>query len=158
MELMPKLTPFWYTPETQEQEGEVEFRLRPLTQAQLVELDEMQGPDKPIALVLKPTTMYAAARMAVVGIRGVVDGEGNELKWTEDVAEAMPRHLMVQAGWRLLEQARGRDWDALVAESKALVQAKLDELGLRSLDEPEGADLVPEPAGEPPPEEDPVKN
>lgn len=75
--LLPKLTPWNYTPEALEnEETPPVFRLRPLTQGQIVELQETYKDGAPT-----PATWYKAGEMSILTVDNLVEADGRPAKW-----------------------------------------------------------------------------
>lgn len=132
MKLREILQPFWYEPEFQDDEAEkIEFRLRPLTEADMVDVEELYIAGRPTQ-----RAQYAAGCRAIIDVRGAYEANGDPAK---SVAR-MPRHLVSLAGYRAIVAQEGGDWEDKVRRMRAFITGEsLD-------DEPEE------------PHEDPVKN
>lgn len=99
-QLRPKLTPFWYTPEGQD-EDPAEFKLRPLTQPQIVELFETFRDNHPTGV-----TWYRAGEMAIVDIRNLSDSEGRAVSWPKHKAH-IPYSWISSCGAKIYVESMG---------------------------------------------------
>lgn len=148
--LMPKLAPFWYEPEFQDDgDDPVAFQLKPLTQGEMVEIEDFYDEGR-----ITRRAMYEAGRRAIIGYRGIADENGQSPPW-RDIAERVHRHLIVVAGWRAITEATGGDWDLVMGQLRRTIDSRLTELGLSGLPE-SGPSLEPERVREA--HEDPEKN
>lgn len=124
--VMPKLAPFWYEPEFQpEGEEKISFLLKPLTQADMIEVDEHENPNR---------ARYVAGRMAIMRIRGLADDDGNEVRWAE-VADRFERSLVVQAGFRAICAAGQIDWAFVVKLAEDKMREVMGDAGVTELPE-----------------------
>lgn len=102
MDLSPPLAPFMFTPD--ERHPEVRFRLKPLTQPQVVELDTMPGlsehPETRVAMLVR------AGEMALDGGRKIegMKIEGRDAEWPRD-RDSIPWDLLFKAGARVYKDA-----------------------------------------------------
>lgn len=108
MSKAPRLTPFWYVPEGQEGE-EVSFKLRPLTQPQMVDVEEHyvngRSTDK---------ANYIAGTLGIIEVKGIRHPETQQLVKLPDFSW-LPRGWVRLCGMRLLAEDAGLDWDELMA-------------------------------------------
>lgn len=131
MAKQPKLTPFWYTPEGQDEGEKVSFLLRPLTQPQMVEVEEHYVDGKQTA-----KAQYVAGRLGIIQVRGVTHPETGEPAVVPSCFEWLSRSWVKLCGTRLIAEDAGLDWDEI----------------MKSLEPGEP------PAGPPKPEDDPEGN
>lgn len=113
--LKTKLTPFWYEPEFQEGD-KVKFRLRPLTQRDMIELDEFADE----AGNLPRRAQYEAGVKAITAVQGFTDEDGNELSWSA-CSDLIDRYLITQCGFRAIVAQNGGDWDAIASRIRDFV-------------------------------------
>lgn len=103
MELAPPLAPFMFAPDEKDH-PEVRFRLRPLTQPQVAELDSTPG------LASSPETqismLYRAGCMALDGGRKIegIKIEGRDAEWPRD-RDVIPWDLVFAAGAKVYRDA-----------------------------------------------------
>ncbi len=108
MDLVPKLTPYWYTLEN---DPEAQFRLSPLTQPQLAEVEGtfVNG-------MATTTTFCKAAIMTIVAVKGITDPEtGQPAKWPM-CQTRIPVDVLTEVGAESYMQARGRPLNGLDTE------------------------------------------
>lgn len=108
--LKTALTSFWYEPEFQGDE-KVKFKLRPLTQRDMIEIDEFMDSNGGVTR----RSQYEAGMRAITAASGFVDEEGNEVKWPT-CAPFVDRNLIIACGFRSIIAQTGGDWDAIVAK------------------------------------------
>ena len=130
--LRTKLTPFWYEPEFHQDADKVKFHLRPLTQRDMVEIDEYCERNGD----LTGRAQYEAGLKAIIAVRGLTDEDGNEARWPA-CAPFVDRHHISQAGARAVIEQTGGNW-------AAIVQKMRQTLGLEVASE-----AAPDPAGDP---------
>lgn len=131
--LAPKLTPFWYEPEFQDIPDPVSVRLRPLTQADMIEIEELYEDG------IYPTrrAYYRAGRLAITEVRGLFDDDGAPAKWPA-CADRVERHLVVMAGFRAITEQSGGDWAVIVREMRARMEGEpVDEKAAEPHEDPE---------------------
>ena len=100
--IAPKLTPYWFTPEDQEGESPARFKLRPLTQPQIVDvMDRFVGG--------KPTmgAWYAAGEISIIEVDNLTIN-GEPAKWPKDKAH-VPWVLVTQCGIEAFSAAQKAD-------------------------------------------------
>ncbi len=74
MDTVPKLAPYWYPLEN---DPAVRFRLRPITQPQLAEVESMI-----VDGVLVPSALVKAAKLSIMSIEGMTNaGDGSVAVW-----------------------------------------------------------------------------
>lgn len=108
--LKTKLTPFWYEPEFQG-DDKVKFRLRPLTQRDMIEIDDFGGD----LGALTRRAQYEAGMKAITAVQGFVDEDGKDLMWP-GCAPLVDRELVTQCGFRAIVAQSGGNWDEMVAK------------------------------------------
>lgn len=103
MDLRPKLTPFWFTPDGQDENDAVEFKLRPLTEPQVMDLFATYGPEG------RPTesTWYRAGEMGIVEVRNLTI-DGKPARWPQH-RNVIPYKWVSSCGVNLCIEAWGRD-------------------------------------------------
>lgn len=122
---MPKLTPFWYTPEGQE---EVSFLLRPLTQPQMVEVEEHYRNGR-----ATERAQYVAGTIGIIQVKGIHHPTTGQPAVVPACFDWMDRRLVKLCGLRLIVEDLGLDWDQIMKpladapESKALQPQDTDE-------------------------------
>ena len=114
------LTPFWFTPA---QDGvpeaeKVSFRLKPLTQPQIIEL-QTRTYERVSALISMPTTesFYVAGCMAIEGggdIRNLTV-DGKPARWVLH-KDLIPREWVVECGLKVFNDAHGDVTDEEIEE------------------------------------------
>lgn len=120
MQLLPKLQPFWFEPPYQEPGEAVRFQLRPLTQAEMIECEDLykEGQWTRIA-------QYRAGMTSIVACDGISDADGKPVRWgrgavigeTHGKAGQELRSMVVLCGLRILTEMNGQDWAAIIAEA-----------------------------------------
>lgn len=111
--LKTKLTPFWYEPEFQGAD-KARFRLRPLTERDMIELQEFCGENGS----LTARAQYEAGIKAITAAEGFKDEDGAELRWP-NCAPYVDRNLITQAGFRAIIAQTGGDWSDTIARIRA---------------------------------------
>lgn len=104
-EITPQIAPFWFTPENQEGDDKIRFKLKPLTQPQLVELFDTFNGTQPTT-----RTWYRAGEMGLNGgqaIENLTIG-GRQAQWPRD-KDVIPHALVVACGVELCMQAWALD-------------------------------------------------
>ncbi len=105
MELVPKLTPYWYTLEDDE---EVRFRLAPMTQPQLAEVEGSFVNGQATT-----ATFCKAAILTIRAVEGITDPEtGQPAKWPQCQLR-IPVDVLTEVGAESYLQARGRTLNGL---------------------------------------------
>lgn len=122
MQLAPKLLPFWYVPEFQADEPPVRFKLRPLTQQEMIDVEDLYTEARPGS---PPRTtrasQFKAGMLAIQAVENVTDESGEPIRWPYGIdrkgraAEDL-RALIVQAGLRIIVEMNGGDWARFVEE------------------------------------------
>lgn len=123
MQLAPKLLPFWYEPEFQTgQPPFVRFKLRPLTQQEMIDVEELYTEARPGAPSRTTrAAQFKAGMLAIVAVENVTDEAGEPIRWPYGIdrhgqaAEAL-RTMVVQAGLRIIVEMSGGDWARFVKE------------------------------------------
>jgi hypothetical protein len=119
MELAPSLTPFWHTVrKAVESEPEIRFKLKPLTQPQIIELQstyEDAGLDVDTNAPRKRPTNITWYRAGCLGMDGAGEIEGitvngKPAEWLRH-RQLIPYDLLVQAGVKLCLDAWGAKAD-----------------------------------------------
>lgn len=111
---IPKLTPFWYTPEGQADGEHVSFKLRPLTQPQMVEVEEYY--DREGKITARAT--YMAGTLGIAGVKGVRHPDTDEPAIPPQCFEWLPRSWVRLCGSRLIAEDQGIDWDSWMSDVK----------------------------------------
>ena len=128
---VPNLAPYWYKPEGTDG---LEFRLRPLSESQMIEVESLYGRDGRSNLKAE----WTAGTMGIIGVRG--SASANPANGQPAVPPAcfdwLPRHAVRLAGIRLILEEKGVVWSDI---QKGLTGEELDD-------------------AEKPPEDDPEKN
>lgn len=101
MDLRPKLTPFWFTPGGQDEKDAAEFKLRPLTEPQVMELFATYADGRP-----SEQTWYRAGEMGIVELRNLTI-EGKPARWPQHRA-VIPHRWVSACGVHLCIEAWGR--------------------------------------------------
>jgi hypothetical protein len=123
MKLPAKLSPFWYAPEFGNDEAHpVRFKLRPLTQEQIIEVEDMFTPsaDGTGRASWNRRAQFRAAMISIAAVDGLEDANGEPLRWPfgidvqGEVGQQL-RDLICIAGMRIITEAQGNDWAALIA-------------------------------------------
>lgn len=126
MAKLPKLTPFWYEPEGQDDEGEkVRFLLRPLTQQQMVDVEEHYVDGR-----ITGKAQYIAGKLGIVQVQGAYHPQTNQPAVPPSCFEWLDRTLVKLCGLRLIIEDRGLDWDQIMKplrEGAAAEPAKPEE-------------------------------
>jgi len=123
MQLSPKLQPFWHTP-IQAGSPPVRFKLRPLTQAEITEVESLYAPREPGGPPMStPIAKLKAATLAIVACDGITDENGDPIKSLAaidgragDLAEQL-RHMIMEAGLRIIFEMIGLDWTKAMSSS-----------------------------------------
>jgi hypothetical protein len=102
--LLPKLAPWNFTPTTGDADPPI-FRLRPLTQPQIIELEESYKDGRPTA-----GTWYKAGQMAIASVSNLLDEKGEEAKWPH-CQNRVPRAWVAEAGAEAWLKSNGFDVD-----------------------------------------------
>lgn len=108
---IPKVTPFWYTPEGQNDGEQVSFKLRPLTQPQIVDVEEHYRDGR-----MTGKATYVAGTLGIVGVKGFRHPETGDPAVPPQCFDWLPRSWVRLCGTRLLANDQGIDWDAQMAE------------------------------------------
>ncbi len=117
MELAPSLTPFWHTVrEAAEPEPAIRFKLKPLTQPQVIELQstyEDAGRHPDLGTPMKRPTNITWYRAGCLGMDGAGEIEGitvsgKPAEWLRH-RSIIPYELVVQAGVKLCMDAWGAE-------------------------------------------------
>jgi len=102
---MLRLTPYWYTPQGQDDpQAPARFKLKPLTQSQVLELLDtcnMVGE----RLVPTNKTWVHAYKLSVIDFDNVLDREGGRLTYPIDL-EAVPWVMQLQIGVEVYTKAQ----------------------------------------------------
>lgn len=135
-EILPRLTPFWFTPPDQETDPG-KFKLRPLSQPQVVDMfshyDVLPNGDQ----VPGGRTFYEAGRVGIVDLDGFTDPDtGKAVGWPSSL-DRLPFKLIQDCGRKLLYDAWGVAADEPSTES--------GELALPEGMEPEAAAALKDP-------------
>ncbi len=111
MEIVTNLAPFWHAPDGQEEETKAEFKLRPLTQPQLVELFATYENGAPCG-----RTYYRAGEIGILDMRGItVNGKPARWPFHKDV---IPYPLVYACGLKLFVDAYSLDTESEDSPSK----------------------------------------
>lgn len=100
---MSKVTPFWFQPPDQA----IEFRLRPLTQPQMVEVEEHRGADGTISR----KGQWVAGTLGIIGIRGATHPDTGNSAAVPECFQWIDRNLIRMCGLRLIINDQGLDWE-----------------------------------------------
>lgn len=130
MSQLTKLTPFWYEPEGQGEGEAISFHLRPLTQPQMVEVEEHYEDGK-----VTGKAEYVAGTLGIIAVKGLRHPETGVPAVPPMCFDWVPRGLVKACGRRLIVNDWGLDWDKIM---KPLTEG--------------------EPPPDPKPHEDPEKN
>lgn len=114
MAKLPRLTPFWYTPEGQEEGEQVSFLLRPLTQPQMIEVEEHYVNGKQTG-----KAQYVAGRLGIIQVKGYVHPQTGEQPVIPSCFDWLPRSWVKLCGARLIAEDHGIDWDELMGPLKS---------------------------------------
>lgn len=119
MQLAPKLQPFWYVPEFQSEDPPVRFKLRPLTQAEMIEVEELYTEARPgVPPLSTRAAQFKAAMLSITACEGITDEKGDPIRWPLGVdrahADDSLRMLICQAGLRIIVEMNGGDWKRFV--------------------------------------------
>jgi hypothetical protein len=107
---IPRLAPFWYTPEGQEETAEkISFHLRPLSQPQMVDIEEHYVGGRQTK-----KAQFIAGTMGVIGVKGIRNPETGARPIIPECFDWIPRAWVRLAGMRLIAEDQGIDWDKLM--------------------------------------------
>lgn len=117
MQLAPKLQPFWHTPGSQTDTSPVRFKLRPLTQAEITEVEGLYAPREPGGPPMTtPIAKHKAATLSIIACDGITDEKGEPIKSLVGIdgragaqAEDL-RHMILECGLRIIFEMIGLDW------------------------------------------------
>lgn len=115
MQLAPKLQPFWFTPEFQDEEPHVRFRLKPLTQEQMIEVESLYEDGS-----WTRTAQFRAGMLSIVGCENIFDPEGRPVRWPhgiDDSPGAGLRLLICHCGMRIIVEMNGGDWGEIMGQA-----------------------------------------
>lgn len=90
METVPKLAPYWYP---LEQDPAVRFRLRPITQPQLAEVESLI-----VAGVLTPKALVEAAKLSIMSIEGMTNAEDGSVSVWPACFPWIPIDVLTEVG------------------------------------------------------------
>lgn len=126
MQLAPKLTPFWHIPEFQNTSAPVRFKLRPLTQTEITEVEALYAPREaggpPVST---PVAKLKAATLSIVAIDGITDEDGEPIRSLAGIdgrpgpAAEDVRHMILECGLRIIFEMIGLDWKKAVNDEAA---------------------------------------
>jgi len=119
MQLAPKLLPFWFTPEFQEGTAPVKFRLRPLTQAEMIEVEELYGEHG-----WTRAAQFRAGMLSIIACENIVAADGKPVRWPDgiEVPGTALRGLIAHCGMRIIVEMNGNDWSEIIG----LVESRAD--------------------------------
>lgn len=121
MQLAPKLQPFWYAPEFQTDDPPVRFKLRPLTQQEMIDVEELYTEGRPgVPSRTTRAAQFKAGMLAIQAVENLADESGEPIRWPygidrKGVAAEELRTMIVQAGLRIIVEMNGGDWKRFVA-------------------------------------------
>lgn len=127
MKLAPQLKPFWFVPSFQAEGDKVRFKLRPLTQSEMIEVESLYTvPDEPRSLPRwNISAQFHAAMLSIQECDGIVDENDAPVRWPFGIDRPDSqdlRNLICQAGQRIIVEMNGGDWDLMVKGVPALPQ------------------------------------
>ena len=106
-----QLTPFWYTPEGQDASAAVSFQLRPLTQPQMVDVEEHAEPNTDR---ISRKGQWIAGSIGIVSVKGAAHPETGEAAAMPECLKWINRHLVRMCGLRLIANDAGLDWHGVI--------------------------------------------
>lgn len=123
MQLAPKLLPFWYEPEFQTGEPPfVRFKLRPLTQQEMIDVEELYTPARAdVPSLSTRAARFKAGMLAIIACDGIADEKGEPIRWPAGINERAGREvdalreMICMAGLRIIVEMNGEDWKKIVA-------------------------------------------
>ncbi len=98
MDTVPKLAPYWYP---LEQDPAVRFRLRPITQPQLAEIESMI-----VDGVLVPKALVEAAKLSIMTIEGMTNVEDGSVSVWPMCYPWIPVDVLTEVGASVYNTAR----------------------------------------------------
>lgn len=102
-QLLPNIAPFWYKPDGQEGESQpAEFRIRPLTQPDLLDVESTYGDDG------RPTSLswLRACDLGVIEVRNLYDEQNRKALWPQ-CRPRVPRAWLLQLGAKVVMATLG---------------------------------------------------
>lgn len=119
MKLAPQLKPFWFVPSFQSNGDNIRFKLRPLTQSEMIEVESLYtvsaDPRRPP--LWNHSAQFRAAMLSIQECDGIVDENDEPIRWPYGIDRPDSqdlRNLICQAGQRIIVEMNGGDWDLLV--------------------------------------------
>jgi hypothetical protein len=104
--IIGNLSPTWYTPEDQQgQDDPVEFKLKPLSGLERLEVSGETRTDSNGELILTAKGLILAVRYGLIGWRRVLDEQGREIKFNTQAIGKLSPELLAELSGVILERS-----------------------------------------------------